>query len=442
MKRFTIITLSILALCSLAWADALPSSSQAICDVKTYGARGDGITKDTVAIQAAIDACAESGGSVLLHDGTFLSGMVVLKSGIHLTIEPTATLKGTQDDADYPDTNPPTDNSQLSNCRKALVYAEGAQNIFIEGGGTIDGNGNTPKWLGPASVHPERTRPMAIYIALSSNVTIQDILVKDAAMWAVVNLETDNLVIRNVNVRSNLSGTRDGIDVVDCHNVLIDNCTILSEDDSICLKSATARGTQDVVVQNSHVLQSSVANGLKLGTASTGSFRNVTFQNIEVDHVDKAAMAVESVDGADISGITFQGIHVQDAGTAVFVLLGRRGNPPRIGSIDRVTFQDISGDATKHSWGSIISGTQIDGTIYSPTHLLFRDFQVTAAGGLGTVPAAPPEYDGRYPDPNLWGNVPAAGLFVRHVNGIFFDHSSIYLAAPDARSLTVQDDVH
>lgn len=418
-----------------------------VCDVRSYGAKGDGITKDTSAIQAAIVACAGKDGIVQLKNGTFLSGMITLKSNVVLSIEPTATLKGTQDDADYPTTNPPTTNTQLKNCRKALVYAESVHDIRIEGGGTIDGNGNTPKWIGPSTLHPEATRPMALYTALSSRVTIQNITMKNAAMWGIVNLEADNLTIRNVVIDSPLSGNRDGIDVVDCHHVLIEKVTITSEDDSICIKSGSRRGVDDVVVRNAHVLRSIVANGLKFGTASYGSFTNVTFEDIVVENADKAAMAVESVDGADISNITFRRITVHGAGTPVFILLGDRGTTPsndvhKIGSIDGVRFQDITGDNMKYHWSSPLSGTKVaGGAVYKLRNLAFVNVQFANKGGLASVPADPPEYVGQYPDPNLWGDMPAFGYFLRHADGVTFTNSTPTVSPADARRWLEERDV-
>src|SRR4051794_12906085 len=89
---------ALLAFSLAAHADPSPH----VCDVKAYGAQGDGIARDTAAIQAAIDACAGTGGSVVLKGGTFLSGMIRLKSGMKFRVEAGASLKGTQDDADYP----------------------------------------------------------------------------------------------------------------------------------------------------------------------------------------------------------------------------------------------------------------------------------------------------------------------------------------------------
>src|SRR6185295_2960456 len=97
-----------------------------------------------------------------------------------------------------------------------------------------------------------------------------------------VNLEVENLTIRYLDIDSPLSGNRDGIDVVDGHHVLIENVVVRSEDDSICLKSGSRRGVEDVVVRKSHVRQSIVANGLKFGTASYGTLKRVLFEDITV----------------------------------------------------------------------------------------------------------------------------------------------------------------
>src|SRR5262249_8386644 len=160
---------------------------------------------------------------------------------ITLDIGPGATLLGSQDVGDYPDAHPPFANTQLSNCKKALVYAEGATNVRITGGGTINGNARgIPAWNG--NTIKEGLRPMAIFTTMSKNVTVENVTVKDAGTWALVNMEVEHLIVRHVTVSTDLGPTHDGIDVVDGHDVLIDDVTVASGDDSICLKSGSARG--------------------------------------------------------------------------------------------------------------------------------------------------------------------------------------------------------
>lgn len=412
-------------------------SSTETCDVKNFGAIGDGVTKDTKAIQAAIDACADKNGTVLLKQGTFLSGMITLKSNLKFVIDVSATLKASEDDLDYPDTNPPTNNSQLHNCKKALIYGEGIQNIFIEGGGTIDGSGGNPNW---GKDKEEPFRPMTIFIVLSNHVTIQNLQIKDSAMWTVVNMETDNLVIKDITINSLFKSNRDGIDIVDCHDALIENVTIASGDDSICFKSGVARGVENVTVKNSRILHSG-ANGLKFGTASKGAFKNVTFDNIQIDDVKKAVMAVESVDGATIDNIYFKNINFKNSGAPVFIILGKRGKAPQVGSINNVRFENIQGKDMNRNWGSIITGTKIDGTTYSPQNISFSNVQIVAKGGFRKIPNDPPEYEGQYPDVNIWDEMPAYGYYIRHVNKINFENSSITASKEDARPAIVRRDV-
>jgi hypothetical protein len=407
------------------------TSKLPVFDVVKFGAKGDDKTDNTKAIQAAIDACPTAGGIVRIPSGTFVSGMITLKNNIVLQLQQGAVLKGTLDVTKYPDTHPRTNNTQLNNCRKALIYAEKADSITIEGPGQIDGTGDNKQWNGK-----EPTRPMAIYTALCSNVTIQNVSVKNAAMWGVVNLEGKGVTLDKVNVDSMIGATRDGLDIVDCHNVLIQNCTVKSEDDSICIKSGSSTGTKDVLVKNCTVNASSVANGLKFGTASTGSFENVTFDTIQVSNVAQAAMAVESVDGAVIQGIRFNNITLDNVGTPFFILLGARGSLKNVGQIDGVTFENIKGNSNMTNWGAMISGSpSAGGTINRVKNVHFRHVDLTFKGGSADVPTVG-EYDGLYPDARRFGKggkLSAWALLIRHVLGITFEDVHLHLSGSDQR---------
>ncbi len=441
-----------------AGADAGPAAR--VCDVRDFGAIGDGLAKDTAAIQAAIDACATGGGVVSLHHGIYLSGTIRLASDITLDIAPTAVLRGSQNIADYPDLFPPFENTQLGNCRKALVYAERADRIRIGGGGTVDGNARgVPDWNGFRI--PEARRPMAIFTAGSRDVVVEDLAVDDAATWAVVHMEVEGLVIRDLVVDSNLGPTHDGIDIVDGHDVLIEDVTITSGDDSICLKSGSATGTEDVIVRRSHTKQSGVANGVKFGTASVGSFKRILIEDVLIEHAQAAAMAVESVDGADIADVTFRRITVHDVGTPFFVLLGSRDrNPAQVGTIAGVTFEDIRGSTMRYPWGSLISGTRIGDQVFGISDIRFQDLELTFKGAgaspnpgpftvdsfpeyQGPVPGRPGVFYNRYPDAKFIAGVdgnenisylaPAHAIFLRHATNVTFDNCRIRVSGADPR---------
>ncbi|HWV16813.1 MAG TPA: glycosyl hydrolase family 28 protein [Cellvibrio sp.] len=436
------------------WYDEKPELvDQPVCDVKNYGAKGDGVSKDTVAIQKAIDDCAGRNGIVRLRNGKFLSGTIVLKSDMTLRIEPSATLLGVRSAGDYPTQPKLSNNSQYLNCRQAFIYAEKASNIRIDGGGTIDGNGgNGSPWMSGL----EATRPMAVFLVQSENIVIQNITIKNSAMWTLVPFESSNILIRGVTISSLEGSNRDGIDPVDCHNVLIEDVTISSQDDAICLKSGSSRGTQDVLVRNSKVLKSIVANGLKFGTATVGPFKNIRFENIDLEDVKRGGIAVESVDGSAVSDVAYRNIRMTKVGTPFYIVLGDRSSnrttaTPRVGSIDNITFENIlavsnaRGIGIVKTWGSYMSGIAIAGKTFDLTNLTFTNVELTFPGG-STNYGAQPEYAGEYPDPGppkddiVEPDMPGY-LFFRHVDKLTMNNVKVSVSQKDSRPLIVKEDV-
>jgi polygalacturonase len=405
-------------------------------DVMNYGATGNGTTLDTAAIQAAINACP-SNGFVWLHNGIFLSGTIFLTNNLTLYIDPTATLLGSGSPTNYPILNPPANNSQQADCDMALVYAQSCSNVTITGGGTINGNGRNYFTSGV-----EATRPISIWTALCDQVTIQNINVVDAAMWTVVNMQSDDLTISNLMVNDDgLNGNRDGCDVVDCWRVLIANCTIDSGDDSICLKSGNSRGINDLLVKNCTITRSQ-SNGLKFGTASTGTFTNVTFQDCTVLNTAHSAMAVESVDGGTIADVTYQNITFSGCQNGIFVLLGtRRPGGAAAGSINGITFRNITGSNMTDTRGCPIFGEMTNGVTYRLQNILFDNVNISFAGGLGSIPSNPPEYAGQYPENTDWGNLPAYGYYLMHANNVTFTNCFTSAALTDARPWIGTNDV-
>jgi len=418
---------------------------QPVFDARAYGAVGDGTTNDRAAIQAALDAAANTGGSVVLSGGTFLSGTVEVHGNTTLFIDSSATLLGSKNAADYPTQTPATGNTQLLNCQRALVYAAGASHVAIDGGGTIDGQGD-------AFSGAEGTRPLMIWAVLSDHVTVQNVYVKKGAVWSVVMMESDHVAIKNVNVQSD-GITHDGIDIVDGSDISVEDVAVRSGDDAMCLKTGVRRGIDGMTVRDSLFAGSNGgSNGIKFGTATYGAFKNITLTDNYVKDVQYAAMAVESRQGADVAGVAFQRIELANAGAAFFVYLAQQatthpsGDVPKLGSIDHLSFTDIAGATA--SWahsphqGSLITGHIYNGTTYPITNLAFTNVHVAFAGGLSTVPADPGEaIPDQYPESNMFGDLPAWAYFVRHVTGISFTNCTQTVAAPDARQDMVLRDV-
>jgi hypothetical protein len=221
--------------------------------------------------------------------------------------------------------------------------------------------------------------------------------------------------------------------------VLIENSTINSSDDSICLKSGSSRGINNLLVRNCNITKSS-SNGLKFGTASTGPFTNITFQDCTVQNTAHSAMAVESVDGSSINNVTFQRINMVGCQNAIFIALGSRSGAA-VGSINGIQFHDITGTSFSDNRGSPISGCFTNGHTYKLTNLLFDNVNIIYKGGLGSIPSDPPEYAGQYPENTMWGNLPAYGYYLRHCTGVIFTNCYTHAATADARPWIDTNDV-
>lgn len=425
-----------------------------VLNVKDFGALGDGVSNDRNAIQKAIDMCPD-GGTVLLEDGVFYTGSIVLKSNMTLYINYDAELLGSSDISDYPYYDPMTYNTQLGpqkNCSRALIYAENAENLKIDGGGTINGNGKNNFTENIKGVSNEPHRPIAIYIAMSNTVTIQNLYVKDSGMWTIVPAESDYVTIRNIweDVRANAN--RDGIDITDCKNVLIEDCTLTSADDTICVKSGKRRGVDGLLVQNCSVTVS-WTNGIKFGTASYGAFKNCDFRDVMIKNVKYSPMCVESVDGADIENINFSRIEFTDVANPFWIILGQRSlrgtgdDSGKIGSVENISFKDIKGqdlhtriDNSYDADGSPISGTTVvgeDGNTYEYRlkNISFENVDIVYYGGqTGKIPAIPDEYKlGQYPESSIWKLLPAYGYFVRHADNVTFKNCTTQVQYSDIR---------
>ncbi|MGD0790054.1 MAG: glycosyl hydrolase family 28 protein, partial [Terracidiphilus sp.] len=202
-QKLSLIRLSFWLLLPALFA-AVPASaldSSANCDPRAYGAKGDGVTKDTAAIQAAIDACArQGGGTVRVLAGTYLSAPIVLQSNIRLQLDKGVTLLGSADHADYP-----AKTEFRAPGLQSLVSATDASNVAITGEGVIDGAGES-WWQMARTVKnsgvlgTDHPRPRLVVFDHCKHVLVEGVTLQNSPMWQLVPYYSDDVTIRNIKV--------------------------------------------------------------------------------------------------------------------------------------------------------------------------------------------------------------------------------------------------
>ena len=193
IRRTSVLHAQTLALLAVLCISAAAHAAMT-CNAQKYGAKPDGNTNDTHALQSAIDACAAKGGKVVLAGGTFLSGPLVLRSNIDLDIAAGATLLGSSNHDDYPEI------TEFRNPgRQSLLSAKNAENISITGGGAIDGAGQS--WWAEARSHRDHGvmevgnvfRPRLIVFDHCKHILIKGVTVQNSPFWQIVPYYSDDM---------------------------------------------------------------------------------------------------------------------------------------------------------------------------------------------------------------------------------------------------------
>lgn len=406
-------------------------------DAKELGVAADGTTVVTEELQRLIDSAGESGGVVYLKDGVYLSGMLELKKDVTLYIEEDAVLKGVLDLDAYPvrvSTRHPNWNTMVQGPQKSLIYADSQENIRIMGGGTIDGSGDFPGEYGS-----ESQRVSLILLVGCPNTVLCDLYIKDAGMWTVPLVECDDLYIHDLNLYSTWYPNRDGIDICDCYNVLIENCNIQADDDAVCFKSGNECGCDNVLVRNTCII-STMANGIKFGTYSYGGFTNCICEDCIIKDTRTCAISIQSVDGGRIQNLHFRRIIIQNVESVFFIIIADKGRTPdwgthRIGTIEDIYFDSIDAENVRRAYGSYLGGYEKGGEVYRIQGIYFDRVRVIFKGGITDIPQAPPEFENQYPESNCFGILPASAFFIRHADTVIFRKCEFQIALPDERPL-------
>jgi polygalacturonase len=433
---------------------------KAFYNIKDFGAKGDGVAINSVAINEAIDAAAaEGGGTVYFPAGKYLSGSIHLKSNICLYIDQGATLIASSDSAEFD--KPERSVNDLyqdyghSHWHNSFIWGEHLHDVSIIGTGIIWGKGLVRSGRN-GDGKPNKT----ISLLLCRNVIIKDVSILHGGWFALLATGVDNLTLDNVKVDTN----RDGFDIDCCKNVRVSNCSVNSPfDDGICLKSTFglgyAKATENVTITNCFVSgydegtlldgtfkrtntkNNSPTGRIKFGTESNGGFKNITITNCVFEYC--RGLALETVDGALLEDVTISNITMRDIGNSpIFIRLGARMRGPDtipVGTCKRIIMSNIVAYNVDSRQGAIISGLQghdIEDLQLSNIRIYYK-----GGGPKDSVNRAVAEYEKDYPEPSSWKIMPSYGFYIRHVKNLKMHDVQVSFMEDDYRPPFILDDV-
>jgi polygalacturonase len=413
-----------------------PVSNLPHFDVRRFGAQGDGQAKDTKSIQTAIDAAGISGGTVYFPPGKYVSGTVRFKSHVTVFLDAGATLLSSPDKEDFDPYEKLSFKSysddETTDFHYSLLRGQDVEHIGIVGPGTI--NGNRTKRGGPKPIALKNCRHIAV----------RDVTIRNSPNYNISLLGCDHVNIEGVTI---LNGYCDGIDPDCCHFVRIANCFVEAWDDAIVPKASFAlgyrRSTENLTVTN--CVLTTACNCFKLGTESSGDFKNITVSNCTMfaspdlwKRKPTSGVSLEMVDGASVERIAVSNIVMIDIESPIFIRLGNRGRAqpaPKPEHLEDISISDIVATGA----GRASSVTGVPG--FPVRRITLQNIRVSAKGGGSAELARKevPELENKYPDADMFGDLPAYGLFTRHAEVLVLDNVHFHLEKPDARPAIIFD---
>lgn len=473
-----------------------------VFDVRDYGAVPDGETLSTEAVQAAVDAAAVCGGTVLVAGGYYCVGTVYVASGVTLWIQKDSALCASRDLKKYKD---------------ALIACVNAENVKITGGGKIVGRGEYFVYLPknpPLTVPMETTklpsflydpmgypvdsirytyrsriryaedryaegrlpipRPMyTVWVRGCRNAVIENIIIEDALDWTLSIDCSDQVTVHNLVINGNRHvANTDGIDIMGSSQVEIDHCFVSCADDGICVKSpmkqghdgitiedadAEMRGTEQVHIKNCTVV--SVMNAFKIGTETYFDIKDITVENCRFMLPDiypgtVSGISIESADGSKIRNVQIRNIEMDRVCCPVFICLNMRNKYGFLnetdrqekafgGAIENIVMEHVR--AYNAEVPSIITGFQTDEngvhTERRVTDIHIRDFKAIYHDNKEVLDIRTPVYENvrDYPENNAFGDVPAYGFYIRHADRVTLEDWEVIPRSMNTREALVRE---
>jgi polygalacturonase len=397
-------------------------------DVQQFGAVGDGVTLCTAALQQAIEAChAAGGGKVVIPPGVYLTGTLYLKSHVTLHLQAGAILRGSPRREDYnPDDifpeNPVFTSENVSGAHLIIAYR--AQQVAIEGEGTIDGHSSaffeplppeettTTYWQKSRNFPIRDWRPgQMVFFCCCTHVRVRDVSLLNAPYWTLFLLGCSEVQVRGLRIENPpQTANGDGLDIDCCRQVTVSDCLIRSGDDCLTLRGYNrllgedAPACENVTVTN--CVLSSPCTAIRVGVGD-GVVRNCLLSNLVITESRTGINFICAYSEKSRHGVTIENVHfsqvLMEAVVPFNVLLGQYAKPP-------AAIRDIS---FSHFRLRGRQGLYFGGNEGLPlTNLSLQDIELRLTGD-----DVDPEFAQKEPLPFGNNRVPAA-VYLRWVQGL------------------------
>jgi hypothetical protein len=434
-------------------------------NIRDYGAKGDGKTLDTAALQAAIDVCnREQGGTVLVPAGTFVIGTVEIKSNVTLRIAAGGTLLGSADGKQYHaiDAIPLSGDSTLADGNVALLFAVDAHNFSVEGPGTIDGQGlqfhSPERGTPPPSGRGGAQRPYHLLFHRCTNLRVQDVTLVNCAFHSVRVIQSRYGKFDGLHIHNRVNGNNDGFHFISCQNMHVVNCDVEAQDDACALFGSCKLIT---------VTNCTFSTRWSVFRFGGGEAENITVSNCIIYEVYGCPIKLHCGPGSRFENMTFSNLIMNKVTGPIYIGVGPRrpraaqsetpqtaatekGTP---GIVRNISFSNIEATvvvpqslpdfpfASGYRPAEMKSCISLNGVGTFIENITFDNFRATFPGG-GTAEEAAvrdvPKIVGEYFET---GVLPAHALYARNVRSLRLNNVRFDVSTPDLRPSVIFDTV-
>jgi polygalacturonase len=440
-----------------------PVDGARVYNIRDFGAKGDGATLDTAAVQAAIDACPhDGGGTVLVPAGVFHVGSLELKSNVTLYLVASATLLGSADGKQYHavDAIPLTGDSTLGDGNWALLYAVNATNVTIDGSGLIDGQGiqfhSPERGVEPPSGLGGNRRPYHLLVYRCEHLRVQNVRLLNSAYHSVRVIQCRYVQLHGLHINNRVNGNNDGFHFVSSEKVAVSDCILETQDDACALFGSC----KYVTVTNCYF--STRWSVFRFGG---GVAENITVSNCVLHQVFGCPFKFHGSPGSRFENISFSDLVLQDVTGPISISVGPSPRPDQSatapqperapGIVRNISFSNIRGTVVADPPPlpgypfsnsvrpgeirscialSAIGDSIVENISFSDVHLTFGGGGTAEEGARRDIPEVAGEYF-------MLGRMPAYALYARNIRALTLSNVRFQVSVPDQRPAVILDHV-